>query len=703
MSFLIPGYLTYNLFRKNKEDTLFEFTYILILISFILTSILLLILTQLNIFSLKNILLLQIIYSIILFSFNYYKKMSFNVSFNSSHTLENITFITIILMCILLFFHPTEEASMYHDVGVHINMGVNIATTGSCNIYDPIMDKMPQDVIPVFYRMYSQSLLNGYQFPGISIDDPDLGKMRQIRPPLHITWLALFYVLFGYNYFLYLSPLLATLSIIAIYLFGKELFNWKVGALGSSLLATNYANVYFAQYSSPEILFQFIFFSGLLLYAYFIRKRNPIFGIISALCFGLLFFIRFDAIFILPTLIIYYIYLKFCKKIEKIHLYFIIPLLIIFLYYVIYVNLHMKKYIYAMSPNMPLFDVSLLPIAYTSLFLFVILFFIFLIIPILKMNDISKFKNKENTIKITKFARYIFLLLFMLWLSYLFIISPNTDYGEGFKNIQSLTWFMTIIGLILGLLATITLIIKTKKMAVVIFLSLFFTYFFYYITSLHNNPVYPWAMRRYITVVIPSLSIFIGYILFEIKKVSFKGKILACSLVVFLIMSNITMNNTQIQPQFEGYIDKVGELSEFFDDRSIIISYGVGTDVAVSLPLKYMFNKNAIFLWTSDLKQFYLLKDTINIWDNNIEFEKKFSKMVDIWEKEDYRIYLITPTQERFNTFYNKVYKTIKVEHINNFSFDISKIRWDWGKFTNTRINEKYTLEIFELRIKRDN
>jgi 4-amino-4-deoxy-L-arabinose transferase-like glycosyltransferase len=90
------------------------------------------------------------------------------------------------------------------------------------------------------------------------------------RSIVHTSLMAQFFEVFGISVFVARLPsiLFGTLAIILIYLFGKELFNWKVGLISAFLLSINTPAIDLSREARMYAMFQFFY----LLSLYFFYK-----------------------------------------------------------------------------------------------------------------------------------------------------------------------------------------------------------------------------------------------------------------------------------------------------------------------------------------------------------------------------------------------------------------------------------------------
>ena len=209
----------------------------------------------------------------------------------------------------------------------------------------------------------------------------------------------------------------------------------------------------------------------------------------------------------------------------------------------------------------------------------------------------------------------LYLTIFSIALFTYFYITYYTTFGRqlillprgNIDPIVSLAWFITELGIGISFIGLIIMFHKKPHIKRYLFLIFVAPYFLFYLYTLANNPAFPWAMRRLITVVIPSLMIFIGcaidyFTRHNINKSnpSIIHKYVIIILFLFLLIPSISMDRTLVEPQFNKFIPQVGKIADFFGDNDIILDANRYTDATISLPLKYIYDKNSIYLWNKE-------------------------------------------------------------------------------------------------------
>lgn len=541
--FFIPGFLTNSIYTYKKSLKFDSSLILQIFVSIIITSFTGLILAQLGLYSLFNLVILLVLASIILFQ--KYKKLPGKTKFNLTIVFnwKNIIIIILILSSVLLFFHPFPWIAGGRDPGVYVSAGVHIANSGSIFIKDPLIAQMNTSIQDILYDVEPASVYgfiswanmnSKFQFPGFYITDLSSGTITPQFLHMFPIWIAIFYSIFGLFGAFFVNPVFGLLSICALYLLGKKLFSWKVGALAGFILILNFAQIWYARYPFSEILTQFFILSGILTFVQFNETSNRYIGVISALLFGLAILTKIETLLLLIPLGLFYFYLIIRKKWNISHFYFIAPLFIVLIYSSIDYLFYTKPYIS-----------QLIQIA---------------IDPPSIGQDITK-------------------------------------YNDPFMNYKMFSWYATKLGLLLSFIGLgIILITKKKKETLFLaFIGLMFS--FLYLSKITISPDHPWWARRLVPIIFPFYAIFASYALIEGTKIKKFGKHIFFALTAFLLIS-LAATSYPILTHSEGYgmTDGASKISEYFKENDIILMGPSFEGAELSTPLYYIYDKNVIYL-----------------------------------------------------------------------------------------------------------
>lgn len=610
----VPGNLLYNLsFKENKKVDLAETVFIQILISILISGLVGLFLAIVGIFSLFSLITILLSFSIaIILKFNCFIRIK---SYRKNEErFQAFVLLGIILISIALFFHPFESIIGGRDPGVYINSGVNIAKTGSITIQDNLIASLnPEDFDNIFIREDFQETPS--QYLGYYIIDANQGEISQRFFYLYPIWIAIFYSIFESPLFLYITPIVSLLSVIAIFFTVRRLFNQNVALLSIFLLSINYAQIWYSRYPSSEILMQLLIFSGIYFLLMFNKNKSSLFAIFSALCFAEVFFTRIEGILVLLPIMVFSVHSWINNKITRRYVAFLI---IYFSLIPIYVFLT-----YNLISNYIL-DI----LNYSNYIIIISLASIVVFILIIKKYGKNRIKNivyiNENIWKFVLSALTIALFV------YYYYLRPEFFSGFQSDNLLKIMWYIPPSFSVLLIAGGVILAIQ-KKMDenLMLFLMFIFIFTIIFIDKTRISPDHPWWIRRFLALTIPSFIIFLSYFTIEFNWKKHEKIISTVKILIVLFISFSFMNlSSQIldYQEYKGIIKQSEEFTEFFEGDILLF----GNDLLghwFATPFRYIFDLNVLMVWQVK---------NIDIYEN----------MIENWIGNNKEVYFINPPKE---------------------------------------------------------
>jgi hypothetical protein len=648
--FFFPGYVTLRAL-KVKELGLAGRVFLSVFSSILLSSWLGLLLAEVALFSLGSILLLLLIYSVIM-------AIAFKVRFTWGDiprpqlNMRSLLFVGIVVIAGLLFFRPFESILGTSDSGVYLGMGVSIAKTGAIRAYDPLLTDLTGDI--------KEDLLYSYRFPygselmrffgdGVRIWDMNQGMLFSQQNHLYQVWIAIFYSIFGMKtgvnpfapldlleilghfsrtpILLYVTPLFGLLGVIGLYFVGKALFDDKVGLVASFLLAINIAQIWFSRWAMSEVLTQFLVFGSLYSFASYVKTSHRYFGLLSGFGLGLAVLSRADGIFLIILVALYFAYLRLTRKLRAGHLYFFVPFAFLFFHWLLHSFLFSRTQFSAISRALPYFS-SIGPLAVGGAVLIAVL----LVLALLNYHKLVSTLARISSFG--EWTRPAAALVIVLLALYAYFIRPGTSvpqmvyyhpaggiirtYNE--ESLVRLGWYVSPLGLLLALGGLIAMISKETDESVIFFMGTAMLYSFVFIHSALVNPIHIYWIRRYITVVIPSIMLFISYGLCQISNLKSHilislpriqeglTAILAIALAASFLRTSLALAG---QMPYQGAVAQMHRLAEQVSDRAAVIFESPLIGNPFALPLTYLYGRDSFVLQRQSLnnEQFFDLVD----------------------------------------------------------------------------------------------
>lgn len=665
--FFIPGYVTYRSFiaRGEKGDLDFsEGLFIQVLISALLSPWTGLILAELGVFSLPNLLLIMGAYSLALYlalrrRWEGYPRPRFD--------LYGVFLLGILIIAALLFARPSEQILGLSDAGVYVNIGVNIARTGSILIHDPLLTDMDKETSYQFtlYLRQPRYYLEEMRLPGFYVLDLEKGLIVPQFYHLFPVWIAIFYSILGLPLGLLATPFLGLMGTLGVYFTAKTLFDRRVAPLATLFLVLTAPQIWFSRYPISEMLNQLLIFAAIYALAHFTQKAgtkqtHKWFGIVAGLCLGEIFLARIDFQPLLILISIYLGYLLFARRFKREHWYFFLPIASLLIHSLVHVFFFARAYTVDMYYKPVTYDllpflaslwpkaaliVPLLILAVTSCLLTYV-YIPHMITWLARRPDLVAFMRRGiawATIAFIALAGFYAYLIrpgiitsdtitklvtspseaLAILAAYIGAPTPRGRWA----NMVRLGWYTSPLGLLLASMGLFAMIHRGVKGKSVPFLSLALFYSFFFIHDVYANPHFIYTMRRYVPVVLPAFVIFMSYALSWLKE-AFPhkvGKMIAIALgAIMLAFFVYTDRVIAGHVEFRGVIDQVGSLASRFDEQDILIlSNNRDEPSLIATPLEYIFGKDALIVRP-------------NRPDN-----EKISALVDRWREKGREVFVI--------------------------------------------------------------
>ncbi len=504
----------------------------------------------------------------------------------------------LVVVGMILYFHPFEFILGGGDAGVYINLGAAWADQGSFWLEEPLLKSIPEEAWPALFRTASPgSVVSHLRMPGFYLADGSTGTVVPQFFPLHPLWLSLIYALLGLEASLFVTPLWAILGVVALTLVLKQLFTWEIGVIGGFLLLIIPLQIYFARYPTAEALTQLLVWTGVYGMIRFTQDRTPLWGTVSGLALGQVFLTRIDALPLLavPTL------------------WFLLSL--------VHGRLRGQGWVFA-SFGMILIQATLQAILlsfpytwniYRSVWIMgrtLLMRFWWGLLLVISLIVVFLFLRSRGYLCLRGLSRYILrwvlavLVLGLAILAYFFwpqIGETNLAsywYAESsiplqnHLNLQRLAWYLSPLGVWLGIGGIVWMIAVEpfRRSWVLLLVGLPFSILYTY--NIMNNPYHIYAMRRYVPIVVPFFAVGMAYFLWRVWQWSTLGRRVA--LMLGLLLSIWLLYNGRAiltLVEYKGLVAQLERVTEQLEPGSILLfedDVPVGTGNTFGTPLQYI-------------------------------------------------------------------------------------------------------------------
>ncbi|MCX6355791.1 MAG: glycosyltransferase family 39 protein [Candidatus Aureabacteria bacterium] len=573
--FLAPGFFILHFLKSRGRmpaslDSRFpERLYFTVLTSVAVTSWIALILAQIGFFSLPAVCAILLAISLA------FGILSRGAPWTFPRPPAGSCVIAALFACIGLFLYtpPYEYVLGIWDPGVYVNAGAHLARTGSIIIHDRILPQIPAPDRELFYdtRFYPQ------RYEGMAIADAEKGIISPHFYHLYIVWIGLFHAIGGLKFSLLVNTVFGLLSLSAFFLLGKELAGKRTAFLAALLLLFSAAQTWAVRFPTSEILAQFFLLSWLLC---LLRPRDDtsnFWTLLGGVCFAEALLTVFTAVTLVPLFIVV-IFWRTWDGSRRGYLLSLIPLGGGLLHLAIQDATVCRSY--AALQFQILRSEGLSPALLLASALI-------LLLSLLSAHRWMK-RLQTRLRRIFGTAAFGALLGSVLigLFAFAYYLRPLLSGAADVRNLRELGWFLYPLaagkfyfpaGLYLAL-AGVLLFIRGRsdeKWGAFIFISLIAS-----VILLHRKmifPSYPWAMRRYMPLVYPSLIFFTAFALARLSGRKGIGTPAAVALAALLILPTQRTYGRYVRPtEFSGTIDFLGRLAGRLDRGGVYICEGSG-------------------------------------------------------------------------------------------------------------------------------
>lgn len=465
------------------------------------------------------------------------------------------------VMCIL-YGRPHEDIGGGWDPGVCLQTGAGIARTGGVNYRDEFFASLPDAEKELFLHVRRLP----QRFPGFRIVDMESGLISPQFYHLYPCWLAIAHEIGGVRAMLYVNPLFASLALLAVYLAAATLLDRRTGLMACVLLAGNVIQIWFARFSTAEILTQYLVWSGLYMFGLHTRERGAGYGILCAVCFGTAFLVRITAVMVIPAVVLVLLHRLLLGEWRKdwalaavLGLYFIAGLLHNRLVATAYFDLpgHLAYLLRRYRPA-----VLLAGCAAASLACFGARGRLFL-------SRLLKSGWIRNGLS----------LLVLGVAVYAYFIRPGLvargQYAAGLSGdmlrrllsdssaFREMAWFVTFPGLWLAVGGCVVMLRQRIDSGRALLLLVTLTMAWFFFRGKMIEPFYMFTLRRFVPVVVPALAVFAAFSVSRISRDGGKaGRAIAWIIVGLLVLAPLWKGRRVVrQVDFKGMVRTCGDLA----------------------------------------------------------------------------------------------------------------------------------------------
>ncbi|MCA9929686.1 MAG: glycosyltransferase family 39 protein [Anaerolineales bacterium] len=209
----------------------------------------------------------------------------------------------------IVYFRPHEYVLGGIDPGGYMNIAVTAVRTGDFIVTDEWTAELREFADTTLRQQPAVWRTKYLQFVGWYIDDQHPERTIPQFFPFHPMLVAIGISLGGLMGGLLVTPVWGTLSLAALFLLGRRLFNQYIGLLAALFLALTPTHIYFARYPTTEPLTLLLVFTGLLAFQALWDDAEParLWGVLGGATFGAAFLTRIDLPLVAGLLFLFFV------------------------------------------------------------------------------------------------------------------------------------------------------------------------------------------------------------------------------------------------------------------------------------------------------------------------------------------------------------------------------------------------------------
>jgi len=295
----IPGFVAFELSRilgsKPSPLPTSERIFVLVALSFVVTSWVSLLLAEIGLFS-RTSFLVAALMACAAASFLIWRRLRAKGSAEPENKAPIDVAVLIVVLILILgalsFFPAFEQTTGARDPTTYVLWGIQLARQGGIVDYDPLVASLqPEEVDAFFGPGYLAGHAHyGSRFLGFYLTDPSTGRVESQGLSLYPIWIGHGYLAARITGALASTPMLAIFACIALFYLGRRTWGVAVGGIASLWLVLAPPQVWFARYANAEILGQVLVLIGVYALMQYRRQRLSLFGLMAALALGLTWF-----------------------------------------------------------------------------------------------------------------------------------------------------------------------------------------------------------------------------------------------------------------------------------------------------------------------------------------------------------------------------------------------------------------------------
>ena len=437
---------------------------------------------------------------------------------------DTLAALLVVIIALVLFAPPWGIVLGWSDVGIYPNIAAHIEREGGVSIENRTAASVSEERAELIY--YPKQLPSQpdvyFENQFYSIEDLSTGE---VRPMFYMLWpclLAVFASFLGIAEMFWALTAMAVLALLGLFVLANRLLSWRWAIAAAVLFALSPLIIYFARYTTSEMMNAVLFLSGMLCLLAYTRDdregRGWGLAVSSAAFFTLGLLCRIDFIYILLPILLCYLAKRILTGLSSRDLLFLCltaagaaaSMLVGYLFCGMYFRTLWNSFTRSLGwLNSPL--------GWVLVFAVLLLF---IIGPRLRGYARKLLRARRMWLAIMWAA----LAAIFVYLYFIRPLSPDTivnygfiKYAEGPKymneNLVRWGWYFSFIGLVLIFAGYGAWFSRRRDFGEVSLMFTAFAFTFFYAWNMRALPMHILAMRRLVPVIFPMAVVAIVYAL----------------------------------------------------------------------------------------------------------------------------------------------------------------------------------------------
>jgi hypothetical protein len=523
-----------------------------------------------------------------------------------------------------LFFRPNEYILGGRDHGIYVNTGVTIARTGGILLSDPLLSglsavqrlglieqrtTLPGTQIPVTWH-------EGVVAPGYYMYHLDSPVIQPHGFHLYPTWFAIGNATGTVISSLFITSAFAWLGLLAFILVAKRTFGSGAALLGATLLTINLAQLWYARTPSAEVMVQFLFWAGAWAWVRAIQTDAPIFGLLGGLAWGQIHLAKIDYVTLPLMFGIWLIWAWWSGRYRRYHTVGLIAyaamavhallhgLFISTSYFFNTINGFMPTAIVQRISEIAAQSATPFDLAINLIGHSIIGIAVALIVMVLIWFGLRRIKGRgaATWARMTSYRGFWLTpaVAIVTLSAYAYFVRPPFDPARGMGTYVELSWYLGLLTLTLGVIGFVRRLGQSDGAQGLLLWSLFGSSVIYLVGGSFTSPDHFWAMRRFVPVLVPGLTLMAADAVVSIlprRWSEWRQALIPLALIGGMLLAAWEATSPFISfSENRGVYDRLNGMANAFEPDDILLFDRDASGAQMGTPLQMIFGKQVGFV-----------------------------------------------------------------------------------------------------------